>query len=422
MFSVRRSGRPPGRPHPPYIAVIALLAFYPRSSAATPTTDCFADRVAALTVGVVNSPPAFNTWQPGIVLGPPGNSTPTTGSLSVLSLGRGGSITLEFTDNEIIDGPGSDFIVFENPFFCGTVPPSASDPFGVFAEPGFVAVSEDGVTFASFPHDTDALGQVVSLCSDGALTLQLVGLAGITPSFTGDYTIPDDPLVFDPSSPGGVSGHGGDAFDLAEVGLTRARFVRITDPNLSFGLPGSTEGFDLDAVTAIHSRPLPGPVDVDTDGDGLPDDAETALYLTDPSDPDSDGDGVSDGDEAASCRDPRTAGGGPWFLPAIDLEMAEPMPSVVRWNSLGPGAAYDVVRGAIGAPLASGGQVDLGVVTCIENDSTDLTTRTVPDGEIPPPGDGFFYLIRRDPGTGGDAAYGRSSSLEPRHPASGGCP
>ncbi|HYS78948.1 MAG TPA: hypothetical protein VEO94_08925, partial [Candidatus Dormibacteraeota bacterium] len=315
--------------------LIAGLLGLPASPArAQATTDCFADRIVSLVIGTVSAPPATDTWEPGIVLGPPGNATPTTGSLSVMSLGHGGQITLEFTDNEIVDGPGPDFIAFENPFFCTAVPLTASDPYSVFAEPGLVEASDDGVDFRMFPYDATALSQVTTLCTDKSLLQRLIGLMGITPSFTGNYTIPDDPLVFDPAAPGGVSGHGGDAFDLATVGLGRARFVRITDPNLPIGIPGASEGLDLDSVVALHSRPRLGAAEIDSDGDGLSDDAERYLYLTDPANPDSDGDGVPDGEEAASCRNPASAAADPFFVPVLHLEVADANPTVVRWNFL----------------------------------------------------------------------------------------
>ena len=384
------------------------------------TTDCFPDRIVALTTGTVSSPPATNTWEPGIVLGPPGDATPTTGSLAVMSLGHGGTITLEFTDNVVVDGPGPDLIVFENPFFCTSVPLSDADPYSVFAEPGIVAVSEDGVDFRTFPYDATALSQVTTLCTDKSLLKNLIGLMGITPSFTGNWTVPDDPLVFDPLSPGGVSGHGGDAFDLATVGLARARFVRITDPNLSIGIPGASEGLDLDSVVAIHSTPVLAPAEIDSDGDGLSDDAERYLYLTDPARTDTDSDGVPDGIEAASCRNPASASTDPFFVPVLDLEVADPSPTVVRWNFLGSGITYDVIRGSVSSLHAAGGLVDLGVVTCIENNSTDLTTRGLGDAAAPSAGAAFFYVVRQNP-PGSGLGYGFSSAHETRHPASGDC-
>jgi hypothetical protein len=403
------------------VALAAILAAASGTGArAQSTTDCFADRIVTYLVGTIASPPATNSWQPGIVLGPPGNATPTTGSLAVLSLGHGGQITLEFTDNEIVDSPGPDFIVFENPFFCTAVPPSAADPYSVFAEPGIVEASDDGINFRMFPYDAAALSQVVSICTDKSLLPRLVGLAGITPSFTGNYLVPDDPLVFDPAAPGGVTGHGGDAFDLAAIGLPRARFVRITDPNLAIGVPGPSDGLDLDSVVAIHARPLPSGAEPDSDGDGLPDDAERDYYLTDPARPDTDGDGVADGEEVASCRNPASAASDPFFVPVLDLEVAEASPTIVRWSFLGTGTTYDVIRGGVAALHATGGLVDLGVVTCIENDSTDLTTRTLPDAAVPAKGTAFFYLVRQNP-AGSGLGYGFSSAHDARRPAAGDC-
>jgi hypothetical protein len=405
-----------------HVALSAVLfVFLPGSLVrAQATSDCLPDRIASFVLGSVSSPPAFNTWQPGIVLGPPGNATPTTGSLAVMSVGHGGMITLEFSDNEIVDGPGPDLIVFENPFFCTAAPLSDADPYSVFAEPAIVEVSEDGVSFTRFPYDEAALSQVTSLCTDKALLRRLVGLFGITPNFSGNWTIPDDPLVYDPAAPGGVSGHGGDAFDLATVGLAQARYVRLIDPNLPIGIPGASEGFDLDTVVAIHARPILGPAEVDADGDGLSDDAERFFYLTDPARPDSDGDGVPDGIEAASCRNPAAATTSPFFIPVLGLEVAEPSPTIVRWNFLGTGVTYDVIRGGVSALHAVGGLVDLGVVTCIENDSTDLTTRGLADAAAPPTGAAFFYLVRQNP-PGSGLGYGFSSAHDARVAAAGDC-
>lgn len=402
------------------LSALLCAAGLPIGTAAA-AVDCFPDRVASLTVGVVSSPPAFNTWQPGVVLGPPGDSTPISGSLTVVSLGHGGSMVVEFRDTEIIDGPGPDFIVFENAFFCGAAPLTDAEDYSVFAEPGIVAVSENGIDFFTFPFDASALAQVSSLCTNRALIESLGGLIGVTPSFSGDYRIPDDPLVFDATGPGGVSGHGGNAFDLGDLGLQRARFVRITDPDIALGLPGASEGLDVDAVVALNARPLLAPGAVDGDADGLPDGDEILIYGTDPGNDDSDGDLMKDGDEVAACRDPGSAGGSPWFYPELSLEIYEPAPTVFRWQTLGPGVLYDVVRTGLDSLQPAGGDIDLGVVLCLENDSTDLSHRGLGDATDPPAGEAFVYLARQDP-AGGGIGYGFSSTHLPRVAASGDCP
>ena len=44
----------------------------------------------------------------------------------MLALGSGGEIVIEFADNAVIDGPGPDFLVFENAFLGGAAIPTAS--------------------------------------------------------------------------------------------------------------------------------------------------------------------------------------------------------------------------------------------------------------------------------------------------------
>jgi hypothetical protein len=154
---------------------------------------------------------------PEVVLGPPAGGGCCSGSLDVLSLGNGGEIVLGFGDAVIADGPGADFIVFENPFQIG------SDPSAVFAEIASVAVSGDGVSWHEFP------------CT--ALAAPWGSCAGWHPVYQNGVSATLDPAVV-----------GGDPFDLAELGLTEARYVRITDrPDLD----GPAGLFDLDAVGIV---------------------------------------------------------------------------------------------------------------------------------------------------------------------------
>src|SRR5215207_1336025 len=70
---------------------------------------------------------------PDIVLGPPRGKGNSAGSLDVLSLGVHGEIVLGFGAQVIVDGPGADLIVFENPFW------PSGDASQVFAELGEVS-------------------------------------------------------------------------------------------------------------------------------------------------------------------------------------------------------------------------------------------------------------------------------------------
>jgi hypothetical protein len=162
---------------------------------------------------------------PQIVLGPPMGAGLQAGSLDVLSLGVGGSIVLGFGDYDLVDGPGADLIVFENAFWPG------GDSSQAFAEPAEVAVSSDGETWHVFDCNPSGSRR---------------GCAGVAPVLSYDAleVYPLDPELT-----------GGDRFDLEDLGLERARYVRITD--LSASGDGNNAGFDLDAVGLVHFRPTP---------------------------------------------------------------------------------------------------------------------------------------------------------------------
>jgi len=164
---------------------------------------------------------------PDIVLGPPVGEGATSGSLDVVSLGAGGQIVLAFGALGIVDGEGPDLLVFENAFW-----PNGDKP-AVFAELGEVSVSQDGETWLTFPCDTAGDGEG-----------NFPGCAGATP------TLAYDAETLNPLDP---ASSGGDAFDLADLGLTSARFVKIRDLE-TMPPGGTTTGFDLDAVAAIHAQ------------------------------------------------------------------------------------------------------------------------------------------------------------------------
>lgn len=184
-------------------------------------SDPFADAVVSFQPG---SGSGFGADRfPDIVLGPPKGGGLQQGGFDVLSLGAGGSIVLK-SDAAILDGPGADFIVFENAFYAG------GNPAAPFAEPGEVAVSQDGTRFFVFP------------CASGNRVELYPGCAGVHPVLA-NAELND----LDPTDPAAA---GGDAFDLGELGLPWARFIRIRD--LSSEGTGTSAGFDLDALSVVH--------------------------------------------------------------------------------------------------------------------------------------------------------------------------
>lgn len=141
----------------------------------------------------------------------------------ILSLGLNGEIIVGFKDMQLLDGPGPDFIVFENAF---------RNPFNnlIYAEPAIVSVSDDGINFVEFPYDS--------------ATLQ--GLAGVQP--TNGKADPFDPEV-----------SGGDKFDIADLGFEYITHIKIKDateiiknnPSHKYWDVTLT-GFDLDAVVGLY--------------------------------------------------------------------------------------------------------------------------------------------------------------------------
>lgn len=161
---------------------------------------------------------------PGVVLGPPVGGGDFRGGTDVVSLGAGGEVVIGF-DVDIVDGPGDDFTVFENPFAV----PGTSDQY--WEELGEVSVSLDGVTWTTFACDP-AGARPHTGCA---------GWSVVYASRDASGTCATDPRV-----------SGGDPFDLARVGVARARFVRVRDLRTQGLAPPST-GFDLDAIAVLHA-------------------------------------------------------------------------------------------------------------------------------------------------------------------------
>jgi hypothetical protein len=158
---------------------------------------------------------------PSIVQSAPHGGGCCYGSLDVVSLGNGGEIVLGF-DPPIVDGEGDDFIVFENPFRI------ANDPNNVFTEYGEVAVSEDGVTWTTFPCDP-------------------TGARATCAGWREVYATLDEPVETNASAKAG-----GDPFDLATIGVKKAKLIRIRDLRSNRPAQQGMAGFDLDAVAALH--------------------------------------------------------------------------------------------------------------------------------------------------------------------------
>lgn len=178
--------------------VVGVVAFFLTfTSAKLVFADSFADAVTSFTPG---------SYLFGAVPPAPGDELKALGAPDgqLVAIGLGGQITLEFVDNVVTDGPGSDLQI--NAFLPG----SGSQELDNRAE---VLVSADGVSFVS-------LGSI---------------------------------------GPGGASFFK----DLSGTGLAQVRFVKIVDSGsccLSGNPQGGGDGFNVESVQALNTTSAQVPV------------------------------------------------------------------------------------------------------------------------------------------------------------------
>jgi len=194
------------------------------------------------------------------ILGGPRGMGASQGSTHVLSLGVGGHVTAAF-NVVIVNGPGEDFIVFENPFFVNETAGM------VFAELVYVEVSTDNTHFVRFPSVSTTAGPV-GPC-EGIEPENVTWLAGVWPVLANIDTNEINP--FNPDEAGG------DAFDLDDlvddplvqsglVDLQDINYIRLIDilgdgscldslgnPIYDPTGPGNN-GADIDAISIINYK------------------------------------------------------------------------------------------------------------------------------------------------------------------------
>ena len=164
-------------------------------------------------------------------------------NLTVLSLGDGGFITLEF-DPPIGNGPGDDFAVFENGFYDN----ATGELFGEFA---FVEVSSNGVDFARFATETTRTSPVAS--GGTVEAADYWGFAGVDPAGLGTGFDLNE-LVGHPLQVTGSL----DVYDIAFVRVVDVIGDGSTTDDLAnpvydpYSTPFASGGFDLDGIGAIH--------------------------------------------------------------------------------------------------------------------------------------------------------------------------
>ena len=93
--------------------------------------------------------------------------------------------------------------------------------------------------------------------------------------------------------------------------------------------------------------------------------------------------------------------------------------TVVSWAVVPDAESYDVIRGELNNVVETDVVINLGTVVCIEANSVDESTLGWEDGDVPNPGEAFFYVVEYDDGI--SSTYGTESAGKPRAPGSGDC-
>jgi cysteine-rich repeat protein len=146
----------------------------------------------------------------------------------------------------------------------------------------------------------------------------------------------------------------------------------------------------------------PNSIQADADSDGVGDNCDNCPSVSNSAQLDADTDGV--GDQCDCVPNDTGTSEPPHVIDLVDVSSL----GLVRWSPDGPGASslYSVVRGSIsGLPVGSRSS---------EICFTPATQGTeVLDGEVPPAGDGFYYLVRGR-NSCADGSYGVTSSGQER--------
>ncbi|MCB1740925.1 MAG: PEP-CTERM sorting domain-containing protein [Gammaproteobacteria bacterium] len=203
----------------------------------------------------------------------PADSIGSVDQLStVVSLGRGGKMTLRF-DPPIVDGSGWDFAIFENAFAVGSE---------LFMELAWVEVSADGQVFYRFP--TFSSNRRIINRFD---TMNPSGVIGFASKDVAGCGTPFDLAVFGGNLPSpiryvriiDVVGDGSSTVPSFNPVTFQSDIFPLYDP---YPTEGST-GFDLDAVAVRYldtSNPDPDPdPDPDPEPDTGPADAQVSVPL-----------------------------------------------------------------------------------------------------------------------------------------------
>jgi len=391
---------------------IAIVAARAASTAALPDQrakeggDVVVEVTLAPPAGVTSAQLAF-TYDPAVVLPTSAHLTRHTSSFALTAdFSTAGLVSLSLSGPSAPAEPAVAWVVFHVPGTAGAESPLTWTAC-VLNGGAIPCTTQNGRVRAATAQSVVSMPDAVSAAS-GSLTTISVSAVPADGAESIDLVVQFDPGVLEAQS-------------ASTTPITTAMFLT---PNLTvpgearismFGIaPISGSGPILDLEFLVTGGPGDATaldiVSVDFNEFGIPTVIDDGSFSA-CSGADADGDGHTGCGGDCNDSNPAVYQGAPELCDGLDndcngvtddavapsgipaLRESKPAPGTVTlaWAAVPAATAYDVVRGGVGALVASGGDYSASPLVCVANDTASTT---VNDTDAPATANGFWYLVR----------------------------
>lgn len=246
-----------------FVSSIAIGLLAGTAAAADPFADAVVGYIPGTGVDASYTVPATTLGSPerftgeGVFPSVVTPFNPVFGTDELVSIGRGGSLTLSF-DEPVMNDPsnpfGLDFIIFGNSGLIDSSYPDGVVGGAYSLSSGVIEVSSNGTTWFTLASTQIETAYATLGYSD--LSDPFAVSAG---NVLSDFTLPVDPsfaiangLTFPQILSGYNGSGGGTGIDFASTGLSSISFIRISNPT------SATSNIQIDAISDVAAIPAPG--------------------------------------------------------------------------------------------------------------------------------------------------------------------